>query len=132
MHDVGQANIPPDVEEATGRSQWEAPGYDHSRAHGDDSRGHDSAPGGYSGQGSYPYGGYDSHQSGGHGEDRGDHKKDKKDKKGSSGMLLGAAGGLAVGAVAGAVIAHELSKSTHISAQLKTLTYQPYSRGLLG
>ncbi|KAK4129830.1 hypothetical protein N657DRAFT_661042 [Parathielavia appendiculata] len=98
------------VEEATGRSQWEAPGFDHSAYRGDNR-------GGYGPQTPYgaPSPGYDSHgvpsaggyDQTGHGEYRGDHKEDKK---GHSGMLLGAAGGLAVGAVAGAVIAHELSK----------------------
>ncbi len=101
------------MEEATGRSQWEAPGFDHSayRGSGDDNRGHGSAPGG----GYPPYGGvggYDNYQPGYGGEP----KKEKKDKKsGKGGMLLGAAGGLAVGAVAGAVIAHELSKDALIS-----------------
>lgn len=96
-----------DVEEATGRSQWEAPGFDHSayRGSGDDNRGHDSAPSGYP---AYGGGGYDSYPSGGHGGEP------KKEKSGKGGMLLGAAGGLAVGAVAGAVIAHELSENAPV------------------
>ena len=41
-------------------------------------------------------------------------KKEKKDGKG--GMLAAGAGGLAVGAVGGAMIAHEMGKSCLISA----------------
>ena len=92
----------PDVEEATGRSQWEAPGYNHSGGGGGkDDRGHGSAPSGY------PPSGYGT----GHGDYRDGHKEkdeEKKKKSGKGGVLLGAAGGLAVGAVAGAVIAHKL------------------------
>ena len=57
---------------------------------------------GYGGQ----YSGYDSRHSGYGSYEGGEHKE----KKSHNGMMLGAAGGLAVGALAGAVIAHELSK----------------------
>jgi hypothetical protein len=98
----------PDVEEATGRSQWEAPGFDHSayRGSGDSTGGDASPPAAYGAPSpgyAAPYGG--GYNQSGQGEYRGDHKE----KKSHSGMLY-AAGGLAVGAVAGAVIAHELSK----------------------
>ncbi|KXX76792.1 WW domain-containing protein WWM1 [Madurella mycetomatis] len=118
------------VEDATGRSQWEAPGYNPETYSGEDvSRGHGTrySPAGYGGHysehgsqnpvygGQYP--GSDSYQSGygGHYSGRDSHSDPyssdrKKGKKGSSGMLLGAAGGLAVGAVAGAVIAHEITE----------------------
>ncbi|KAK4135946.1 hypothetical protein BT67DRAFT_265626 [Trichocladium antarcticum] len=57
---------------------------------------------GYGGQ----YAGYDSHQSGYGGYQGGEHTE----KRGNSGLMMGAAGGLAVGALAGAVIAHELNE----------------------
>lgn len=131
------------VEEATGRSQWEAPGYDATRPPmpGADSRGHESsygggAPppsgyghhdsgygaGGYSGGGG-GYGGGSGYggdhggqgQYGGYGsEQRGDSYEPEKEKKSSnkSGMLLGVAGGLAVGAVGGALLNEALGKFT--------------------
>lgn len=108
------------VEDATGRSQWEAPGYDASRPPAD-TRGHDSyggsAPppsghgqhesshgGGYNGGG----GGYGGQ--GNYGRDGGGFYEQEKKDKGSNknGMLLGAAGGLAVGAVGGALLANAL------------------------
>ncbi|KAJ4286642.1 hypothetical protein N0V88_007932 [Collariella sp. IMI 366227] len=117
------------VEDATGRSQWEAPGFDHSAYRagpgGEESRGHGSTPYGapspYGGPsphgGPSPYGappagygssGYDSHSGQYYDESRG---KDKEKKSsGAGGMLLAGAGGLAVGAIAGAVIAHELTE----------------------
>lgn len=91
------------VEEATGRSQWEAPGFDHSAY-----RGVGDSPGGYAPL-PVPYGA-PSPGSGGYGQSgQGEYRGDHKEKKGHSGMLY-AAGGLAVGAVAGAVIAHELTE----------------------
>ncbi|KAL2133271.1 hypothetical protein VTI74DRAFT_2614 [Chaetomium olivicolor] len=110
------------VEEATGRSQWEAPGFDHSayRANpgGDETRGSGSTPGGYPPYGGpSPYGahptsyggsGYNS-QSGAYDEFR---SNNKEKRSGKGGMLLAGAGGLAVGAIAGAVIAHELTEDS--------------------
>ncbi|POR37863.1 Uncharacterized protein TPAR_01926, partial [Tolypocladium paradoxum] len=82
------------AEAATGRTQWEAPGYDPRPppmgfGPGDDSRTH--GQGAYGGQGS----------------------ADGKKKKGSGkgGLLLGAAGGLAAGAIGGALLHHALSDS---------------------
>ncbi|KAK6088429.1 ww domain-containing protein [Seiridium cupressi] len=120
------------VEEATGRSQWEAPGYDATRPPmpGADSRGHDSSYGGGVLSPS-SYGHYDSSHGGGYGGGYGgDHggqggyggysgdnggasyEQQKKEKGSSkSGMLLGAAGGLAVGGVGGALLADALDDS---------------------
>lgn len=117
-------------EEATGRSQWEAPGYyppggDEQRGYGSheqhgsygahDQYGYSSHGGGGGGYG-YGGGGYDHGSGGGGGDPYGHHdpyggdrgEKEKKKKSSSSGMLLGAAGGLAVGAVGGALIADAL------------------------
>ncbi|KAI0880309.1 uncharacterized protein GGS22DRAFT_86189 [Annulohypoxylon maeteangense] len=126
-------------EQATGRSQWEAPGY-HAGGHSGEDRGHGepsysshaSPPAGY-GYSSNEVHGYGSH--GGHGEqgnhgyknddlayghysgeNRGEYeseeKKKKKKKGGHGGLLLGAAGGLAVGALGGALIANALDDSS--------------------
>lgn len=69
--------------------------------------------GGYGDQGGYGGGGGGGY-GGDHGGDayRGDGEKEKKEKKdsGTGKMLAAGAGGLAVGAIGGAIIAHELSK----------------------
>ncbi|PWI68227.1 hypothetical protein PCL_01996 [Purpureocillium lilacinum] len=92
------------VEEATGRSQWEAPGY--TPPAGDDSRAGFGAPTGYGAPAGPPPPGYGG---GGGGYDQ----QPSQEKKGSGkgGMLLGAAGGLAAGAVGGALLHHALSDS---------------------
>ncbi|KAI0395736.1 hypothetical protein F5Y17DRAFT_175241 [Xylariaceae sp. FL0594] len=127
------------AEEATGRTQWEAPGArssDYHRGGGSSSAGaYDAHGGGQLGTGSGSGGhedsyghGYDDHRSsanhayhhsgGSHDQyDHGHHKKDKKDKKDKEhkdkkdNTLLYAAGGLAVGAIGGAVIAQALDDS---------------------
>lgn len=111
------------AEEATGRTQWEAPG-----AHGSDSRGWGSSgdhanvshggPGysGYGHESGHNTGHYETHGSGhgqypseGHGEYYEDgHVKEKKKKDNT---LLYAAGGLAAGAIGGALIAQALGTS---------------------
>ncbi|KAF7534092.1 hypothetical protein G7054_g6518 [Neopestalotiopsis clavispora] len=105
------------VEEATGRSQWEAPGFDATRPPmpGADSRAHQPSYGG----GVLPPNGYGAS---GHGdgcggyvgEQRGDSYEPEKEKNSSnkSGMLLGVAGGLAVGAVGGALLNEALDDSS--------------------
>lgn len=109
-------------EHASGRSQWEAPGYQHHPL--GDPRGPDAPQGGYQGGGHfYGQAGPAGPQSYGGGYERGDHGgysgsnpyggeggKEKKKKSSSSGMLLGAAGGLAVGAAGGALLAHALGE----------------------
>ena len=107
------------AEQATSRTQWERPlpsGYSanpptgsdsHSRGHGVPyAGGHGGYPqGGPYGGGPYgggPYGG--GHYGDGHYSDG--HKKEKR--SGKSGMLMGAAGGLAVGAIGGALVANAL------------------------
>ncbi|KAI1142853.1 hypothetical protein F5Y05DRAFT_133840 [Hypoxylon sp. FL0543] len=121
-------------EQATGRSQWEAPGY-HAASQGGEDRSWGShgesgypshaAPGygypsheshGYESHGDhgkhgdYGYGhgehGYGHQSGGGHGDEK--HKK----KNGHGGLLLGAAGGLAVGAIGGALLANALDDSS--------------------
>lgn len=115
-------------EQATGRSQWEAPGYNAGGqgedrgwgSHGDSSH---AAPGyGYSSHDSHGYGGHGGdqgyghgdhgygHSGEGHGEYRGEENKTKK-KKDHSGLMMGAAGGLAVGAIGGALLANALGKT---------------------
>ena len=111
------------VEEATGRSQWEAPGYQEPGAAGEN-RGHggyvDPAAGGGGGGGHGGYGassggygghdtsyGHDSHASAGHGYASGQ----EKHKSNKGGVLVGAAGGLAAGAVGGVLIHEALSDS---------------------
>ncbi|KAI0842802.1 hypothetical protein F5Y06DRAFT_73926 [Hypoxylon sp. FL0890] len=122
-------------EQATGRSQWEAPGY-HGASHGEEDRGWGShGESGYSSQAAPGYG-YSSHDSHGY-ESHGDHgkhgdygyghgehgyghqseerygdDKPKKKKGGHGGLLLGAAGGLAVGAIGGALLANALDDSS--------------------
>ncbi|KAI1097513.1 hypothetical protein F4804DRAFT_168244 [Jackrogersella minutella] len=122
-------------EQATSRSQWEAPGYHGGPAgedrgwgsHGEtgssshgtpgfgysqESHGH-SSHSGHGETGGYGYGqgdlGYGQHSS----EGRGEHESEEKKKKkgGHGGLLMGAAGGLAVGAIGGALIAHALDDS---------------------
>lgn len=69
--------------------------------------------GGYGGGGGPPPGGYGGDQGDAY---RGDGHKEKEKKSGSNtGMMMAAgAGGLAVGAIGGAIIAHELSKSIRL------------------
>ncbi|KAJ9149238.1 hypothetical protein NKR23_g4330 [Pleurostoma richardsiae] len=112
------------IEQATGRSQWEAPGYvavpstmpeAEDRGYG----GHNYPPaGGYAGYGQGG-GGYASHPYGTGGEQR--------EEKSHSGMLLGAAGGLAVGAIGGAMLANALDDSDdehhHQAAYAPTAEY---------
>ncbi|KAK2040525.1 hypothetical protein LZ31DRAFT_40601 [Colletotrichum somersetense] len=114
------------VDQSTGRSQWEhpspptgpqgpssyapPPSSDTRAFGGDQGHGYGSPAPSYGGAAPYgqpPYGQAPYDQQGGtnpYGE------KDKK-KSNSSGMLLGAAGGLAVGAVGGALIANALDDS---------------------
>lgn len=113
------------VEEASGRSQWEAPGF-NAGGGGSDTRGgpdpsYGGAPGygggapgyggGAPGYGSPPppqqYGGYP-------GSSPYPQQQQQEKKSGSSGMLLGAAGGLAAGAVGGALLANALGSSSSI------------------
>ncbi|KAI1660286.1 hypothetical protein F4813DRAFT_401223 [Daldinia decipiens] len=122
-------------EQATGRSQWEAPGYHAgggqtegdrgSGSHGEtnysshdapgypqDSRGY-SSHGGYGEQGGYGYG-HGGQSYGNRPEEdynRQGSEEKKKKKKDNSGLLMGAAGGLAVGAIGGALIANALDDS---------------------
>ncbi|KAI0891074.1 hypothetical protein F4806DRAFT_337046 [Annulohypoxylon nitens] len=126
-------------EQATGRSQWEAPGY-HAGGHSGEDRGygepgyssHNAPSGGYGyssheshGGGYGSYGGHGEQSSHGYkdddlayghysGEGRGEHGGEEKKKKkgGHGGLLLGAAGGLAVGAIGGALIANALDDSS--------------------
>ncbi|KAF4332109.1 hypothetical protein FBEOM_14100, partial [Fusarium beomiforme] len=78
-----------------------APGYGGTPGYGGhDERGYGAPPGAYGGDHSGGYG-Y------GHESDRGEHKE----KSGKGDMLLGAAGGLAVGVVGGALIANALNDS---------------------
>ncbi|KAI2618417.1 hypothetical protein GGR54DRAFT_640541 [Hypoxylon sp. NC1633] len=85
-------------EVATGRSQWTAPGYNERGwgSHGESGHSsHDALGYGSSHHDSH---GYDSHG------DYGTHEEEKK-KKDHSGLLMGVAGGLAVGAIGGALLA---------------------------
>ena len=107
------------AEQATGRTQWERPlppgysanppmgGSDHTRGHGVPyAGGHgDYSHGGQYGGGHGGHGGYGGHHGDSHYGDG--HHKEKK--SGKSGMLMGAAGGLAVGAIGGALVANALS-----------------------
>ncbi|KAI6093306.1 hypothetical protein F4821DRAFT_78672 [Hypoxylon rubiginosum] len=106
-------------EEATGRSQWEAPGY-HAGSLGED-RGYGShgesshgapAPGyGYSSHDSHGYGGHGESGYGHSGESHGEYRGEEKKKKDHSGLMMGAVGGLAVGAIGGALLADALDDS---------------------
>lgn len=117
------------AEEATGRTQWEAPGARNSGNRGwGGSHGGEAGHGAYDAYGGHQGSGHDSYDHGhdSHGyDDRGSsshdyhgeyhddgHKKDKNDKK-KDHTLLYAAGGLAVGAVGGALIAQALGTSLH-------------------
>lgn len=85
---------------------WNLPAYSSLSQHGDhDTRGFDDGHGVHGGA----YGGYDQYGHGGHGASE---KKDKDDKKK---IMLGAAAGVAAGAIGGAVIADALGKSDHVS-----------------
>ncbi|KAK4135527.1 hypothetical protein BT67DRAFT_433594 [Trichocladium antarcticum] len=110
------------IEQATGRTTWDPPnsGYhqDASRGYGGEQYGQapgypspaHQAPGypspGYQGQG-YQAQGYQgqAYQNDGSGNYQGEPEKEKSNK---GGMLLAAAGGLAVGAIGGALIANAL------------------------
>ena len=93
------------VEQATGRAQWEAPGYSASQGHEHDARGYPAEHGGgYAG-------GHDSY-GGGHGGYGEQGYSEKKSSSSSSGMLLGVAGGLAAGAVGGALLHEALGESS--------------------
>lgn len=82
---------------APSHSGHESHGYDsHSGAHG-----YDSHNGALS---------YDSHGGNGHHDEPKKDKKKKKKDEDNSKMLAAGAAGLVVGGVAGAVIAHEMSK----------------------
>lgn len=106
------------VEEASGRSQWEAPGF--NAGGGSDTRGdpsHGGAPsyGGGPGYGGAPgYGAPPPQQYGGYPGGSPYPQQQEKQKSGSSGMLLGAAGGIAAGAVGGALLANALGSSGFI------------------
>lgn len=118
------------AEQATGRTQWERPlpsGYSAGPPAGYDSstRGHDAHYGGgqYGGAsgGYYPPQGYPpqgGHYDAGYSGDG--HKKEKKSGKG--GVLLGAAGGLAAGAIGGALIANALRKCLSLFLEKKKYT----------
>ncbi|KND89141.1 hypothetical protein TOPH_06217 [Tolypocladium ophioglossoides CBS 100239] len=82
------------VEQATGRTQWEAPGYVQPPPPVVSRPGNEPLAYGQGGQG---------------GQGSQDDEEDKG--RGTGGMLLGAAGGLAVGAIGGALIQHALSES---------------------
>ncbi|KAK8929238.1 hypothetical protein VCV18_001900 [Metarhizium anisopliae] len=95
------------VEESTGRTQWEAPGYSPPPMQSPPVQS-PPAQGGYGPPaGPPPPGGAYN------GDGQGQTKGDKKEKKGSGagGLLLGAAGGLAAGAIGGAVLHHALHGS---------------------
>lgn len=124
------------IDPATGRSQWDPPA---SYGHGGPPPG--PPGGGYGGYGSHyqsrgyegGYGGHGTPGDGGHGapgyggghgyphyeEHRGHdgsmYKHEEKHGSGKGGMIAAGLGGAALGAVGGAVIAHEMStSSTHI------------------
>jgi hypothetical protein len=99
------------VEQATGRSQWEAP---QPPAMSPPPPGPPAAYAGYSGYNSSPMPNDPSKQgmgavaAGGKGDKDGKGEDGKDKKKDKSNLLLGAAGGLAVGAIGGALIANKL------------------------
>lgn len=111
------------IEQATGRSQWDPPaqhvqgpyapppgsgGHDERGLFGNTHGGHDQ----------HGYGGHGSHDSYGHG----DHKdKDKKEKKGHSTAMLAAAG--VGGVAAGALIGHQLGRSSSPSTLSASIIY---------
>lgn len=99
------------VEQATGRSQWEAPGYENrgegSSYYAGNATGPAASTGAAvgmaatSGAGEYGASHYDSSHVG--------YDKEKKKKSSNTGAMMAAgAGGLAVGAIGTAVIAHEI------------------------
>ncbi|KAL8908265.1 MAG: hypothetical protein Q9171_005519 [Xanthocarpia ochracea] len=101
------------LEQATGRTQREFPPPSHGGfappgappmgSHGYDSCGQHGAPGGYYSQETKHI--VEDAHGGGHSE-----KIEKKEKKsGNSGMLAAGAGGLAVGAVGGAMVGHAMA-----------------------
>jgi hypothetical protein len=119
------------IEQATGISRWEPPAspapygqYDHSQvpqyagAYGSQGA-YPGQPAPYPGQPPYqaqaPYPGqggyYDPLMGAPPGGDYSHSKGEKSDKDDKSKMLLGAAGGLAVGAVGGALVANALGTS---------------------
>lgn len=101
------------IEQSSGRTQWEAPsgGFQAQGGYQDASRGF-GAPGG----------GYDQSQYGNPnpgGYPQGEPREEKSDK---SGMLLAAAGGLAVGAIGGALIANALGMLPYFTHWTQTNT----------
>lgn len=99
------------VEQATGRAQWEAPGYSPP-AQDHDARGYPSEhSGGYGSSSGGGGGGYYGEQGYGHGDGGGGGEVYSEKKSSSSGMLLGAAGGLAVGAIGGALLHEALGEA---------------------
>lgn len=128
------------IDPATGRSQWEPPamyGYggppsgapppSGSSGYGshEQSRGHDGgqagygAPGygtphggsGYGGPLGAAPGGYSSHYEEHRGHDGSKYKYKEEKKDGKGGMIAAGLGGAALGAIGGAVVAHEMSMS---------------------
>jgi hypothetical protein len=97
------------VEQATGRTEWEPP---YNPSYGPPPGGH-SAYGGHDsyGQSRDAYGGHDSYGAhGGYGGyDSHGYSEHHKEKDGKGGMIAAGLGGAAIGAVGGAIIAHELS-----------------------
>ncbi|KAK8119134.1 uncharacterized protein PG998_003760 [Apiospora kogelbergensis] len=110
------------VEEASGRSQWEAPGFNSGG--GSDTRGHDPSYGG--GGGGPGYGAPPPQQYGGYPGSSPYPQQQEKQKSGSSGMLLGAAGGIAAGAVGGALLANALDDSDDEHKQQAYAQQQSY------
>ncbi|RMZ77406.1 hypothetical protein DV738_g4365, partial [Chaetothyriales sp. CBS 135597] len=95
------------VEQATGRTQWEAPVAAYGAPSGY------APPSGYgappSGYGAPPHGAYGSHDQ--HGHDTQGHSSSGKGTAIAAGV-----GGLAVGAIGGAIIAHELTEDDNHAA----------------
>ena len=102
------------LETGNGRVDWNVP-VNPSYAHGDANRGfgdgHDGhgGHGGHGGYGGHEHDSYSHGHGGGYGEEHKSKDKAKDDKKN---LMLGVAGGLAVGAVGGAVIANALGEFT--------------------
>ncbi|KAI1376401.1 hypothetical protein F4677DRAFT_90918 [Hypoxylon crocopeplum] len=102
-------------EVATGRSQWSVPGYSERDNVGDERGWYPHGESGHESHGVPGYGhsshsshGYDSHSyesHGGHGGHSEYAVEEKKKKGGHGGLMMGVAGGLAVGAIGGALLA---------------------------
>lgn len=117
----------------TGRTQWERP-IDHSqgggdRGHGGGGYGHDQSRGYGGGYGGAPQ--YGGPQYGGYPQQHGGEYKDKGGKDNKK-LMMGAAGGLAAGAVGGALLASALgtfpSARSFSQRPFPLLTSQPPSR----